>query len=315
MRALAACAVAVFHARQSAPGWEEAGAYIGAAGVDLFFVISGFIMASVAQGRRPGAFLADRAWRIYPLWIIAVLPWILVLGASPEKLAASVTLWPIYGNAFVVPVLTVGWTLSFELLFYAAIAIGLATRPLVPVACFAAFLVLGLNTDSALFDFLGSPMIIEFLLGMCLAKVRRDLRIALPLAAIAIGVIVSQPVEMHGPDMTFVPEQALQRALMWGVPSAALLYAALCLESRVRSEAFDFGVLLGDASFSIYLFHRLVYVLLEANWLIELAAAIIVGIAAYRYIEKPLMEMRRRRPLQVRSAQPRQAIASDASLH
>ena len=74
LRGIAAMAVVAHHAFD--------GPRLGAAGVDLFFVISGFIMATCTGARSPGQFLADRAWRIYPLWLIAVAPWIVM---NPES--------------------------------------------------------------------------------------------------------------------------------------------------------------------------------------------------------------------------------------
>lgn len=51
---------------------------LGAAGVDLFFVISGFIMATISAGKTPREFLIDRLWRIYPIWWIACSVWLFV---------------------------------------------------------------------------------------------------------------------------------------------------------------------------------------------------------------------------------------------
>ena len=65
MRAIAACAVVVLHAVPDVHAPVGSAGY-GAAGVDLFFVISGFIMANVAKGRTSAEFLRDRLWRIYP---------------------------------------------------------------------------------------------------------------------------------------------------------------------------------------------------------------------------------------------------------
>src|SRR5215471_6743859 len=91
------------------------GTHLGAAGVDLFFVISGFIMATCSAGRQPLQFLADRAWRIYPLWLIAVIPWLLMSPQTFLEIVRSITLWPVYGGRLLNPALGVGWTLSFEL--------------------------------------------------------------------------------------------------------------------------------------------------------------------------------------------------------
>src|SRR3569623_1364627 len=74
LRAVAACAVVVLHAVHDIDAPIDRTGF-GAAGVDLFFVISGFIIANVAQGRGDGEILRDRLWRIYPLWWVALLPW------------------------------------------------------------------------------------------------------------------------------------------------------------------------------------------------------------------------------------------------
>lgn len=295
LRAVAACAVAAFHARQGAAGWENTIAFAGAAGVDLFFVISGFIMAKVAVGRSPRQFLADRAWRLYPLWLIAVLPWLLMAPLGLPRLAASLTLWPVYGHAYALPALTVGWTLSFEILFYLAVALALATRAALPLALFIACFVLGFATDSALFDFAGNPMILEFLLGVFIARLAPSGRVALPLIAGAIAVIVTAPLALFSLDVALVPERSLTRVLLWGLPSAAILYAALCLDARMKHRVFDVPVLLGDASYSIYLFHALVLLTVETHWIAELALAILAGLLAHLWIERPILAYRRKR--------------------
>ena len=87
LRAVAACAVVVLHAY----GWQRADGTafrLGAAGVDLFFVISGFIMATIVK-KSAGSFLFDRVWRIYPIWLIAMLPWLFINPPSWQGAIAS----------------------------------------------------------------------------------------------------------------------------------------------------------------------------------------------------------------------------------
>ena len=98
---------------------------------------------------------------------------------------ASVTLWPIFGPAFSYPTPLLGWTLCFEMLFYAAMALALATRPAVPLAMLAITLVLAQTTNVDLFAFTGNPLILEFLAGVIVAKLPRNERIGLPLLAVA----------------------------------------------------------------------------------------------------------------------------------
>src|SRR5947209_10067302 len=89
LRGVAACSVAIGHAC--------GGFVLGGTGVDVFFIMSGFILAGISQRRTPGRFLFDRFWRIYPLWWIGVAPW---LASSPDwqTLAASLTLFPLFGG-------------------------------------------------------------------------------------------------------------------------------------------------------------------------------------------------------------------------
>ena len=74
LRAFAAFSVVALHSYMSSQSVDASPFRIGAAGVDLFFVISGFIIATIAPSQAPGAFLLSRAWRIYPLWFVALLP-------------------------------------------------------------------------------------------------------------------------------------------------------------------------------------------------------------------------------------------------
>src|SRR6185312_9907494 len=114
--------------------------WFGFAGVDLFFVLSGFIIATTSRadlgrpGRLPG-YLFRRAWRIYPTYwaalaiavgVYAALGPPLVVGPGlAAELAAAAALAP---RATACRFLCVSWTLSFELLFYAAFA-GLFLAP------------------------------------------------------------------------------------------------------------------------------------------------------------------------------------------
>src|SRR4051812_39342227 len=89
LRALAACAVVAMHAH-GVGGLQDTGpTRVGAAGVDLFFVISGFIMAHVARERSAAEFIKDRLWRIYPMWIIALAPWLFFTHASFSTVISS----------------------------------------------------------------------------------------------------------------------------------------------------------------------------------------------------------------------------------
>ena len=106
---------------------------LGLAGVDLFFVLSGFVMVYITrygyvQTGFVSAFLLSRVSRIYPLWWLAlgassVIYWVrpetLAGIGSPPNLLADFLLWPHER----LPLLTIGWTLIHEMYFYLAFAL------------------------------------------------------------------------------------------------------------------------------------------------------------------------------------------------
>lgn len=153
LRGIAALAVFFCHIMATEEAHSERGAKLtdlwinGAHGVDLFFVISGFIMVWVAADLQKGAvqagdFLFSRATRIYPLWWLSAvamvfffatmkgIPWdaprIDAAGLDgPVHLFQSFLLWPQPEH----PVLGVGWTLVHEMYFYIAFALLILLLP------------------------------------------------------------------------------------------------------------------------------------------------------------------------------------------
>lgn len=290
LRGLAACAVVVLHA---VPEGEQAigGRGFGAAGVDLFFVISGFIMTNVARDRKALEFLRDRLWRIYPMWWIAVLPWIFMVPRGPTAIVSSLTLWPIYAGGYYVPVLKVGWTLSFELLFYLGMTFAILRGAALPLLAYGLFLVAALASSSPLMHFVGSPMTLEFLMGVAIAGLpRRALLGFLVPAGIALFALTSPAI--GDVDSTLHPQWALWRALLWGCPAALVVWGALSLEPLFARQLFDLPVAVGDASYSIYLFHPLVAFGLALPWIVRLVLGIAIGCAMHLLVERRLMKIR-----------------------
>lgn len=291
LRGLAACAVVLLHAVPE--GSQAIGARgFGAAGVDLFFVISGFIMANVAKDRSALEFLRDRLWRIYPLWWVAVLPWIFMVPRGPTAVLSSLTLWPVYAGGYYVPVLKVGWTLSFELLFYLGMTLAIARGAALPLLAYGLFLVGALATSSPLMHFAGSPMTLEFLMGVVIAGLPRRAVLGLLVPA-GIGLLALTSPAIGDVDSTLHPSWALWRAILWGCPAALVVWGALSLEPMFGRRLFDVPVAIGDASYSIYLFHPLVAFGLALPWMVRLFLAIAVGWAMHVLVERRLMKIRR----------------------
>ncbi len=84
------------------------------------------------------------------------------------------------------------------------------------------------------------------------------------------------------------------RLLWWGGPALLLSYGALTFEKIFTGRGWNGGVLIGDASYSIYLFHVLPALILPWWWPVETVIIVAIGMAIHLAVEKPLLNRLRR---------------------
>ena len=284
LRALAAIAVTlshimgdvVYHGGPSLFPWY----YAGAAGVDLFFVISGFVMVYASRNLfaargAPAVFLWRRLTRIVPLYWVATGVYALVqIGQGkwgvvrPDLVLASLVFWP-YSDAegLHLPVYSIGWTLDCEMFFYLAFALGLPFRrrlgvPLVAGGLLGLVLLGTLVTLPQPLRFLANPILVDFLLGMGLGTAHVAgwrLPPPLALAAILLGAALFAAATLA--EFNAVPNapDRFPRWIAWGIPSA-LLFAGAVLRKGGSTAPRPALVLMGDASYALYLLHPLVII-------------------------------------------------------
>ena len=170
LRAVAALAVVVAHIGWVNPLW-------GAQGIDVFFIISGFISALVSgREARPGAFILARLLRVAPVYWLATLAWNELHPANEvQHLLLSLVFIPHIGpKGMIWPVIEQGWTLLYEAFFYCAFATALMLpqrRALSVLTCVFVLLVAigrAVRSDSAFSQVFLSPLLIEFLAGVWL---------------------------------------------------------------------------------------------------------------------------------------------------
>jgi exopolysaccharide production protein ExoZ len=336
LRAVAAMSVVFYHAQQQTVlylGGEHFG-FWGMAGVDLFFVISGFIMVHVTRTRRKttSEFWVDRVIRIAPLYWIATL-WIVALyvgGFNPagvkaitlQDVVSSILFLPdVRTDGHPYPVLDVGWTLTYEMYFYFIFGLTflLRTRELAVQVLVAWFLfswlvlVAGGPLPFAL-AFILQPITLLFAAGAGLGLLYgswtppRGRRVALAgygmCAAGLIWILVADRMIGHR-----LNTELDLRLLGFGVGAILIVTGALVLERVGRTLPSRTILLLGGASYAVYLFHptlvqtfiKLLGVvsggssLLVAPALVgALAIAAVAGCAIHVWIEKPLLSALRR---------------------
>ncbi|HEY4032073.1 MAG TPA: acyltransferase [Caulobacteraceae bacterium] len=323
LRGFAAVGVLLFHASQRAGAAFGA----GAAGVDVFFIISGFIMWTISARRAagPGDFLVRRAGRIAPLyWTVTLL----IVGLdllrpslfpnmrlNAPHVVQSLLFLPHHDpTGAIAPVIVPGWTLNYEAFFYLAFALTL----LLPAGRRAWALTIGLGGLCLIGLFLPrgrwaavdtycDPLVLEFVAGAWLAKAAAAGRLGregAALAAIGAGLVILAVVAVTGADV-----RGWARLAEWGLPALLIVWGALSLEGAGCVSKIAPLKLLGDASYSIYLAHglaiSLAFKLLGGRGLpaaAEVAVAVPFGLAAglgcYWLLERPLLKLfhNRRRP-------------------
>jgi exopolysaccharide production protein ExoZ len=260
LRAIAALMVVCFHLHSGGAFVASTSTDWLASGVDIFFVISGFIMVRSTQGRGRGAreFFVKRLIRIVPLyWLLTCLA-IAMNGALMTHNVASFlfvpALHPEFGKYW--PILEPGWTLNFEMFFYLVFGLTFAMSPRRQLACIAGFFALLVAAGMVLklpgaLNFYTNPLLFEFVAGMALAQFGRQL----PAWTGVVGCALL--IGLNAYD--------LPRIISFGVPAAIIVSSMLSAESLIpRINAFK---LVGDSSYAIYLVHFFTLGTAQAVWL------------------------------------------------
>jgi exopolysaccharide production protein ExoZ len=283
LRAIAALMVAYFHSLEQIPAYTPYfERYLGgrlnlASGVDIFFVISGFIMLVTNRNGTPGKFVVRRLIRIVPLyWILTVLLILLAIwlpaqfrttAVSASAIAKSLLFIPYMNPGHggeIWPLLVPGWTLNLEMFFYAVFALALFVPARFRVAAVGLVLgglvlvrvVTGGHAMAPELLFYTDTRLLEFWLGMLIAQllisdslhVPRGVCIAL-LACGFVMLLTGFPVDWLGVD--HLTHDIASNIL----PAAAIIVGTVCLERRGSIGNHPWLHWLGDASYSIYLTH------------------------------------------------------------
>ena len=248
LRALAALSVSLYHTLNIVQYLENrhiAYFYILSSGVDLFFCISGYIIWTTnwCKPVSPLQFTWNRLTRVVPLyWVFTGLAAIVSFFSNPESTSLSVhaivfsLLMVPYSSWKMWPILGVGWTLNYEMFFYAVFAILMMVAPrknlfITVLSFMAAMVVLGQSVEfkqPALIVYTGS-MLTEFMFGMIIGRISTSGY--LPRSRmIGIGFIVLGVAAMLVASPTYEADLKF-RPSVWGLPCALILVGTLTMSA------------------------------------------------------------------------------------
>ncbi len=307
---------------------------VGAFSVDMFFIISGFIMCYVSS-QYSGIqdfikYIKKKFIRINVVYYFTSLLMILFLflfspwEISLENTIKTLTIIPIFdsGDEFVYPLIYVGWTLSYEWFFYILYGIFIVfsivkRREVYLISIFFILFILGFffPIREIHYIFVTNPMFLEFGIGMAIVVIYRNVKkvhISIPVILGIITLFIFIYLLNNGVGKVgeaYLINKGIytwHRVIILGIPAALLFATLLFLEKRTTSNFYknDKLVIVGDASYSIFLTHPILYFLIsripnsilssinpDLLIILILTIAVVFGILYYQLIEKRLISI------------------------
>jgi exopolysaccharide production protein ExoZ len=318
-------------------------------GVATFFVISGFIMCFITRDNADD-FLKMRFIRIVPMYWLGILAllflmfrfalfnpatWLNAPSSRPEE-----PLWSYVGRSVLflpsegLPILGVGWTLNFEIYFYVVFAVALwINRRLAPLIV-AAFLMAVFYSDGTVCTlfvchYYSHHYVHFFLAGIVVYYAWRFVARYLPrMPTIIVGgsvIAISYGSQFVHPWWAQTVEPQL--GWWWSVaPPVIIVACALFAETSSAVVRWKPLILIGDASYAIYLTHTILFEASRVSmerWfglpapkesvvmmLIYLVVAVVAGVAVHLLVEKPMLRFIRARVFPAGRSVPPAKVAS-----
>jgi len=291
--------------------------HIGYIGVDLFFIISGFIMCYTTDNKSISfrKFLGARITRIMPMyWLVTILALIIFI-VKPELVNTSGGETSIWASFTLVPngdkyLVNNGWTLSFEFFYYIIFACALIFTKTYKIQLISIMIsllaIVGLliNPENVYFKFMTNAVLLEFVLGMIAFHIIKHK--LCPKIIAYVGIIISTLILVYENKYGLI-DTPLGSVIYAGMPFFMIFIGAVTLEDYfIRNKSIFFKSIeeLGNSSYSLYLIHPFVLslgsiiakhlgitkipFLFTAGLLI---ASIIIGWISYKLIELPLNKL------------------------
>ena len=289
-----------------------------------YIVFGGLYNKNAQITLSPTTFFLHRVLRIWPAYFIVTLIFIAISIAAANGLIKNQTTDFIfyfndyrYKLDYIIksllflndirgPILTAGWTLQFEFIFYSLISLSIlfGAKRFSHIYCTSIIFVLLSNVanfyfESLILQQLSRPIIIEFIFGMTLyyiysIGITLGRRVAIVICVLFIPLTIAFPLDLH-------TSSEFTRTMTWGILSSLLVFSCLSLERYTKMIPSLYFA--GNASYSIYLTHGvlapiIIFVIVKNNLLnsisllnyifIYATLCLFIGFIFYAFIEKPI---------------------------
>lgn len=286
LRAVAALMVVFHHSLKQIDDYSDnlIITNIGAAGVDIFFIISGFVIWLVTCKKDDSIinFLLKRVVRVVPIYWAVTMLIVVVCVSYPSVFKTTIVgFWPVVKSLFFIPhyslafpesifpILVPGWTLNYEMFFYFVFSASfLFKRKLIFLgAIFVSLVLLGfvVKSESAVFLTYTNSLLLEFLAGVLIGKCYTEGWLS-RVSVLNASSLIFLSVLFFAISMFFFNDGESDRVIKWGGPSLLLIIGVISLEIHNKIHVKKLFIFVGDASYSIYLLHILALGLLRFLW-------------------------------------------------
>ena len=319
LRGLGALAVVIFHALSLFPFITFRA---GAAGVDLFFVISGIVMSmSITEKTKPVEFMIRRFIRVAPMYWIATTLAIFYFSSryhmtiSTEHIITSYFfLPPPAENVF--PILYPGWTLNFEMFFYLVLSILILINNNTIYTAICILLILGSiskDVSGVAGSYYLTEGLLEFALGLIIGQLIKSGYAPQKIPSL---ILIASSIILFSTSSQFKSEGVIA----WGIPSSLLIVGCLGFESSKFMRSTNGSFFERQVTRFIYSM-QLSYGLSiwsfpnKHSYLIVAMAIVLslsIGSAAYQVIERPLLKLSMR--TSVKNSYPQRVVCKAREL-
>jgi len=298
------------------------GESFGDVGVDIFFVISGFVVSSSARTLNfdPRKFFFDRFSRVAPTYWATSIPFILLSAyfyvPNWKSVAATFLFFPFFDfQDYSWPSISAGWTLSFEFWFYSTYALALLLFGRRGWIALLAFYTAGIAVIFNFYDssyllprFLFHPLMLEFSLGILIFHFREKINFKMAIFGAVASVLFLLHLSTQGSVGNFMPDpiDGFRRLASWGACGFFIVLTTIGIDHARPRKWPRWMMNIGGYSFSIYLVQSYAHLFVMrtvkylsappvVNVILFIVLTFLFGWLASNYVEKPLTHYLRNR--------------------
>ncbi len=235
----------------------------GAIGVDIFFVLSGFLMLkSIDRSNGISQFINARFTRIFPALFVVTIIMSILTGTGFGEFLISISQFYIFRQSYNDPIVFSAWSLLFEIFFYFILSLSFfwGQRTVLIFTLIIGFIGLFVKFKQPFLSFFFSNMHLEFVMGASLYFIKIERSKFILIISVLLMFFLMLFGKDFGYDYNGIPRMQIlignilfPRSLVWGIPSGLFVSQMILLNNFQENVVSKIFVFIGDISYELYL--------------------------------------------------------------